>query len=52
MNLDDMLAKRPANPENVKRYREQYEAACNCAPDASGVIVHNSWAHPEQEADQ
>lgn len=18
---------------------------CNCAPDANGIVIHNSWAH-------
>lgn len=24
---------------------------CNCAPDESGVIVHNSWAHTDAQWD-
>ncbi len=24
---------------------------CPCAPDSNGVTIHNSWAHPEWDAD-
>lgn len=37
--------------QQIPEHRRSASPDCNCAPDESGTVVHNSWAHPERTPD-